>query len=190
MIDDLDSHLEGIVAGDAEAFGLWLAGAEPVVRDSLRPLAAKVDAEAVLQETLLRVWQTAPRFRPDGAANGLLRLAIRIARNLALSELRRRRPDAADDAALEQAAAVQPSAWRGPDPLLRRVIEECREKLPFKPAQALLQRLSSEGGEPDEVLAARLGMKLNTFLQNFTRARRFLADCLAGRGVDVEAELS
>lgn len=189
-MDDLDRHLERIVAGDPEAFGLWLAGAEPVVRDSLRPLAAKVDAEAVLQEALLRVWQTAPRFRPDGAPNGLVRFAIRIARNLAVSELRRLRPDALDGEALERAAADAPAGWRGPDPLLRRLIEECRDKLPGKPAQALLQRLTSGGGEPDEVLAARLGMKLNTFLQNFTRARRFLADCLAGRGVDLEEELS
>jgi RNA polymerase sigma-70 factor (ECF subfamily) len=31
----------------------------------------------------------------------------------------------------------------------------------------------------------RLGMKLNTFLQNFTRARKLLADCLRSRGVDL-----
>ena len=53
--------------------------------------AAVVDVEAVLQESLLRVWQVAPRFDADGGPNGLLRLAIRIARNLAVSELRRTR---------------------------------------------------------------------------------------------------
>jgi DNA-directed RNA polymerase specialized sigma24 family protein len=189
-MQDLDRHLAGIVAGDADAFARWLAGAEPVVRDSLRPLAAKVDAEAVLQEALLRVWQTAPRFRRDGRPNGLVRLAIRIARNLALSELRRARPSSGDLGELERAladTAVEPPG--PPDPLLRRLIEHCRSLLPGRPAQALEQRLASGGGEPDEVLAARLGMKPNTFLQNFTRARRFLAECLKGRGVDLEAEL-
>jgi hypothetical protein len=73
---------------------------------------------------------------------------------------------------------------------LRRIIAICREKLPRKPALALMARLSSAGGEPDLVLAEQLGMKLNTFLQNFTRARKLLAECLARNGVDLEAELS
>ncbi|CAN5905040.1 hypothetical protein BH11MYX2_BH11MYX2_04180 [soil metagenome] len=38
------------------------------------------------------------------------------------------------------------------------------------------------------MIAESLGMKLNTFLQNFTRARKFLADCLAKRGITI-AEL-
>jgi RNA polymerase sigma-70 factor (ECF subfamily) len=71
------------------------------------------------------------------------------------------------------------------DPLLRRALEACREKLPGKPAAALAQRLATSGDEPDAVLARRLGMTLNTFLQNFTRARRLLADCLKKRGVDL-----
>jgi hypothetical protein len=32
-------------------------------------------------------------------------------------------------------------------------------------------------------------MRLNTFLQNFTRARQLLADCLRKRGVVVDQEL-
>ncbi len=192
---DLDQHLPAIVAGDADAFGRFVAGAEPVVRDSLRAFAAAVDTEAVLQEALLRVWQAAPRFVPDGKSNGLLRLSIRIARNLALSEARRLRTAPVEDDVLERALeALERREVRevreGPDPLLRRIIEICREKLPARPAQALLARLSSAGVEPDAALAARLGMKPNTFLQNFTRARKLLADCLARNGVDLESELS
>ena len=74
---DLDFYLGAIVAGDASMFGLWLTGAEPTVRASLRSFAAAVDVEAVLQESLLRIWQVAARFEPDGRPNGLLRLAIR-----------------------------------------------------------------------------------------------------------------
>jgi len=55
-VTDLDRHLPAIVAGDAQAFAAWLAGAEPRIRASLRGFAAQVDVEAVLQETLLRVW--------------------------------------------------------------------------------------------------------------------------------------
>lgn len=189
---DLDHHLPGIVAGDADAFERWVAGAEPQVRDSLRAFAASVDAEAVLQESLLRVWQTAPAFKPDGRPNALLRLAVRIARNLAVSEVRKLRTDQVELEDLERALARLEAfqAAAGPDPLLRRRVEECREKLPGKPSQALAQRLSSGGFEPDAVLAERVEMKLNTFLQNVTRARRLMADCLKGKGVDLEAELS
>lgn len=189
---NLDHELPRIVAGDADAFGRWVAGVEHELRASLRPAAARVDTEAVLQETLLRVWQAAPRFVSDGKPNGLLRLAVTTARNLALSEARKTRPDAAPQPELERALVAagtfeEPS---GPDPLLRRHIAECREKLPGKPGLALSQRLLSAGAEPDEALASRLGMRLNTFLQNFTRARKLLAECLKKRGVDLQGELA
>ncbi len=185
---DLDEHLSAIVAGDAAAFGRWLAGAEPSLRESLRSFAAVLDVEAVLQEALLRVWQVAPRFVPDGRPNGLLRLGVRIARNLAVSEVRRLRAVPVEPAALEAAAGDErPPA--PPDPMLRDAIVDCRDKLPNKPRQALDARLASAGGRDDEELAAELHMKLNTFLQNFTRARQLLADCLKKRGVAVDQEL-
>ncbi len=182
---DLDEHLPGIVAGEPSAYAAWLAGAEPRIRASLGRYAESVDTEAVLQETLLRVWQVAPRLRPDGHANALLRLGIRIARNVAVSEIRRQR---IRPAVLEDAPAEVATEPRAPDPLLRRVIALCREKLPPKPAQALVLRLS-EGGRPDRDLAAAASMTLNTFLQNVTRARKLLADCLARHGVDLAREL-
>jgi RNA polymerase sigma-70 factor (ECF subfamily) len=188
---DLDDHLALLAAGDADAFGRWLAGAEPRLRGSLRSYAARLDTEALVQEVLLRVWQVAPRHLPDGRPNSLLRLAIRIARNLAIDEIRRVKSEPMDDEGIERAlAAAEASAFRGgPDPLLRQVIAGCQDKLPGKPAEALAQRLASGGGEPDEILAERLGMRLNTFLQNFTRARKLLAECLEKNRVDLEAEL-
>ena len=184
---DLDRELDGIVAGDPDAFGRWVAGAEAPLRASLRPLAARVDCEAVLQEALLRIWQVAPRCRRDERPNALLRLGLTIARNLAIDELRRARSSASDEAGLEAAWArtVVPEP-RAPDPLLRRAIDECRRALPDKPAAALEARLESAGGEPDQLLAARLRMKLNTFLQNVTRAKKLLAACLRAHGVDLE----
>jgi RNA polymerase sigma-70 factor (ECF subfamily) len=185
---DLDQHLAGIVAGDADAFARWVAGAEPALRRALRGTAAHVDAEAIVQEALLRVWQTAPRFVPDGRPNALLRLGVRVAQNCALSEIRRLRPLPASveviERLFEEAGAID--AGPTPDPLLRRHIEDCRRQLPVRPALALLERLGCAGGEPDERIAARIGMTLNTFLQNFTRARRLLAECLSAHGVNLE----
>jgi RNA polymerase sigma-70 factor (ECF subfamily) len=180
----LDQLVPAIVAGDADAFGRWLAGVEPRLRASLSSFAEQVDAEAVLQECMLRIWQVAPRFVDDGRPDALVRLAIRIARNLAIGELRRRRIDPATCLQVEPAETVVPG-----DPLLREVIAGCREKLPGKPAAALQARLDG-AWRPDVELAEELGMKLNTFLQNFTRARKLLADCLSKHGIDVEIELA
>lgn len=177
---DLDVHLQAIVDGDRRAFGLWLTAAEPNVRASLRSFAAVIDVEAVLQEALLRVWQVAPRFERDGQPNGLLRLGVRIARNLAISEVRRTK---ATQPSAEIEVAVEVST---PDPMLRTAIAECRDKLPPKPRQVLDSRLASGGIHEDEELAEQIGMRLNTFLQNFTRARQLLAECLRKRGIAIE----
>jgi DNA-directed RNA polymerase specialized sigma24 family protein len=187
---DLDVHHPAITAGDADAFGRWMAAAEPELRRGLRPFAAVVDCEAVLQESLLRVWQTAPGVQPDGRPNALLRFAVRVSRNLAISEARRLRVAHLDEASLARALddAAGERAGEGPDPLLREAIARCRESLPEKPAAALTQRLGAGGGEPDEALAERLGMRLNTFLQNFTRARKLLAACLEARGITLALE--
>lgn len=185
MSDVERTQLTLIAAGDSEVFASWMARAEPALRAGLRRFAAQVDVEAVLQETLLRVWQVAPRFTPDGRPDALLRLGHRIARNLAISEIRRHGGRAPEEPIED--AAIEP---RPPDPILREVIESCREKLPAQPARALAARLESAGADPDAVLAERLGMKKNTFLQNFTRARALLAECLKKHGVDLEAELA
>ena len=186
---DLDVYLPLIQAGNADAFGQWLAGAEARIRLSLRAYAAVVDTEAVLQEALLRTWQVAPRCQPDGRPDSLLRLAIRIARNLAVSEARRHRtlPAEAPDDDSEWELSEGPTE---PDPMLRSAIRRCVEKLPGKPGKALALRLESAGADSDTALAQRAGMTLNTFLQNFTRARKFLAECLQALGIDLEAVVS
>lgn len=181
---NLDAFLPAIAAGDLDAFTSFLAGAEQPLRRSLASFAGEVDVEAVVQEALLRVWQVAPQLVPDGRPQALLRFAHRCARNLCLTELRRRRiaPTAADDEAVNRAPDLRSEA--PPDPMLRRAVAECRDKLPKKPAHALAMRLTSDGGDDDASLASRMGMSLNTFLQNFTRARKLLADCLKKRGVE------
>lgn len=187
---DLDTYLPEILLADMHAFGQWMAGAEPSVRRSLAGFAASVDTESVVQETFLRVWQVAPRFQPDGKPNGLLRLAMRIARNLAISETRRlrtRQTQMTADGDIDSLA--EGSQPRPSDPLLRRVIEACRQRLPDKPGKALAERLMSAGREHDSLLAARIGMTKNTFLQNITRARQFLAECLAEHGIDIAKEM-
>lgn len=186
-MNDLDRLLEAIAAGDDAAFGQFVAAAESRIRLSVLGFATTVDTEAVVQECLLRVWQVAPRFVPDGRPNGLLRLAIRIARNLAVSETRRRGGVASSDLGDDEIEiAVEPEQ---PDPMLREIIARCRELLRGKPAEVLAARLG-EPWRPDADLAVAIGMRTNTFLQNFTRARKQIAECLGKHGVDVAKELT
>jgi RNA polymerase sigma-70 factor (ECF subfamily) len=186
---DHDVHLDAIRRGDTEAFGHWVAAVEATLRETLRSFAAVVDTEAVLQETLLRVWQVAPRFEHDERPNGLFRLGVRIARNLAVSEQRRVHAVTTE---LEE-ETVLPDGPQGAspvDPLLRKRIAECQDALPQKPRQAMMARLATGGALPDEALAENLSMRLNTFLQNVSRARKLLAECLEAKGVDLGLELA
>ncbi len=189
---DLDEFLPAIRAGDPEAFGRWVAGAELPLRRALRKLADQVDVEAVVQEALLRVWQVAPRVLSDGKPNCLLRFAHTTARNCALDELRRRRVAPADVDAHERAlvAAGERALASPPDPHLRDAIRQCREALPRQPAAALSARIESTGLESDAELAAQLRMRPNTFLKNIGRARALLAQCLRRRGIDLALELA
>lgn len=192
MTDETELTL-AIVHGDVAAFARFLAVAEGPMRRSLTGFATRVDVESVLQEALLRVWQAAPHFVDDGKPHGLLRLGMRIARNLAISETRRLQARRGISVPMSEDESADPTVEDPtlslPDPLLRATIVECHDALPDKPKEVLAARLASAGGEADEVLAARLSMRLNTFLQNFTRARRMLAECLEIQGVRITKEL-
>jgi len=180
----LDVHLPAIASGDSRAFAAWMAQAEHPLRASLRSFAGQVDVEAVLQEALLRVWQVAPRFEPDGRDNGLLRLGHRIARNLCISEVRKRR-GASGRLTVALTEEMIELEVEQPDPLLRKTLAMCHEKLPKQPARALRGRMEAEGNERDIDTAARLSMTKNTFLQNLTRARKLLAECLRKHGIEL-----
>ncbi len=186
--DDTDRELAAIAAGDAEAFARWLVRAEPPLRAGLRRFAACVDTEAVLQEGLLRAWQVAPRCAGDGRPHGLLRLAVRIVQNLAISEARRHRTAPVAALAAVPDAAVEPAG--APDPAVRAAVAACRDKLPKQPSRALTARLDDGGLRADRELAAAVGMTTNTFLQNITRARALLAECLRRAGIDLALEMA
>ena len=90
---------------------------------------------------------------------------------------------------LEAMLAVAEQPVTPPDPMLRTAILDCRDRLPGKPRQALDARLAAAGSHDDTDLAGAIGMRLTTFLQNFTRARQLLADCLRKRGIILDEEL-
>lgn len=186
---DSDRELPAIAQGDGEAFARWLAQCELPLRRSLRRFAAAVDTEAVLQEALLRVWQVAPRCVPDGRPDGLLRLASRIVRNLAISEARRFHTVSIG---FDDGSPHEPSIGPAnlPDTAVRAAFSLCRDKLPARQRAAIDARLHADGAQDDHQLAEALRMRTNTFLQNITRARRLLADCLRRAGIDLDLEMA
>ena len=184
---DLDIHLSGISIREEDAFVRWMAGAEPAIRRSLARFSASVDVEAVVQDTLLRIWQIAPRHSPDGKPNSLLRLAVRIARNRAIDETKRTNRVIAYES-LDQLEREFESWDPSPDPLLQRLLRLCLAHLRGKPKQALWARLRASG-EADAKLAESLEMAVNTFRQNVSRARKAVRECLAERGVAIEEVL-
>ena len=175
-----------ITSGDYSSFAKWMARTEEPIRSSLRRFASCVDVEGVVQETFLRVWTSARLVDGDGKPNLLLRYGLRIARNLAVSEARRRRMLDLDAAQAPEPTVEPPSV---PDPSVAGAVHACREKLPQQPRAAIDARIQSEGLVRDEELAARVGMRTNTFLQNVTRARKLLAECLRLRGIDLALEM-
>ena len=87
-MSEIDEAYERTQEGDHAAFTSWVRHCETPLRKSLRSFAAVVDVEAVLQEGLARMWTLAPRLKLKGE-NASLRYALRLVRNVALSEARR-----------------------------------------------------------------------------------------------------
>jgi len=162
-----------------------MALVERPIRGSLRRFARAIDVESALQETFLRMWVARQdRAREFAGENASLRFTLRVARNVALEEVRRARLEhlvALDDLEAKSEPSIDPTTPS--DPGLLRAIKDCVLRLQGKPRYALFARLMSGYEVPDRDLAATLGMAVNTFLQNIVRARKAVAVCLEGKGL-------
>ncbi len=184
-MSEIDQLYRRTREGDREAFTSWVRLCEIPLRKGLRPFAPAVDVEAVLQEGLLRMWRLAPRQELKGN-DASLRFALRLVRNLALSEAKRLgRLTPVELDGLERMPDCQGTDPE-PDEVLHSAIRTCLDKLPRRPKEAIDARLR---GGADRDLAEGLGMRLNTFLQNIVRARRLLAGCLRAAGIRLEEYL-
>jgi RNA polymerase sigma-70 factor (ECF subfamily) len=81
-----------IAAGDRRAFDVFVRRhGDFLFATAVRMMRTRPDAEDVVQETLLRIWQKAATWSPDGGAS-VRTWTYRIAYNLCIDMLRRRRP--------------------------------------------------------------------------------------------------
>jgi DNA-directed RNA polymerase specialized sigma24 family protein len=188
--DRLEKLFQLARLGDRGAFAQWMGIIEIPLRRSLHRFARAVDVEAVVQETLVRMWLVAgdPQRMLEGS-QASLKYAFAVGRIVALEEMRRYRQDrfvGLDVLENLPEGCINPDP---PDPALARKLQDCMERLPRRPREALWARVH-DGRLPDRQLADALRMKANTFFQNIVRARRLLRECLERRGVRLEEILS
>jgi RNA polymerase sigma-70 factor, ECF subfamily len=167
--------LRRYASGDhAAARALTARHAPRILALARRMLGDAAEAEDVTQETMLRLWRLAPDWQADRAA--LATWLYRVASNLAIDRLRRRRelgsdalPDLADDA---------------PGPLRRLEAEDraaaldaALAALPDRQRLAVVLRHLEDRSNPE--VAEILGVSVEAVESLLARARRELAARLA-----------
>ena len=158
---------------------------ERPIRAAVRAYARAVDTEAITQETLMRMWDFA---RDDGRTltgeNASLRYSIRMAQGLARNEARKRGRAVLLPPEDMPEQPVQPDEPLSP--AFVRIVRECWDLLTDKRLMAMAARMKWGAARTDRETAQSVGMTTNTFLQNVVRARRQLAECMAGKGIDLK----
>jgi RNA polymerase sigma-70 factor, ECF subfamily len=134
-------------------------------------------AEDLTVETLWRIYRARHQFRPDGNFGAWAR---RIASNLALDHLRRKRP--------EESLLVEPAGAPQPDGLLQREtrekIQQAFRRLPAKLQVAATLALVEE--QPYDEIADALGTSVGAVKVRVFRAIRILRKQLSQLGVRPE----
>ncbi|MBD3377997.1 sigma-70 family RNA polymerase sigma factor [candidate division KSB1 bacterium] len=156
-----------------------------VYNTALKLLANETEAECVLQETFLKVFQALPTFKGQSSLSTWI---YRIATNYALMRLRARKKEAADldesQSDISQDTIDTFNRALGNNPLntvinneLRESMQQAIEELPPKFRSVFILK-DIEGYSLKEI-AEMLDMTLAAVKSNLHRARLFLRDRLA-----------
>ena len=167
-MDDLQKWLAAVRKGDKAAFeSLYEAMKKPLFTVVLRVTGDRALSEDILQDVFLKLYLSPP----EGAVNPRAYLC-RMARNLAIDSLRRRR----QEAPLEE---VENTVFHPTDDLaLRMDIEDAILSLPERERQIVTLRLNGElkFREVAEILELPLG----TVLWSYQKAIGHLQTVLGG----------
>ena len=163
--------------GDRRAFSaIYSATSAKLFGVVLRILNNRADAEEVLQEAYVKIWQNAGKYQVNGLSP--MTWLITIARNQAIDRLRARRAPTSD---LSEADAI---ADPGPGPEALAIaasdgerISACMEHLGPDKADAV--RRAYLLGETYEDLAAHYRIPLNTVRTWLRRSLQNLRECLS-----------
>lgn len=174
-MSDLDL-LARYAAGDQSAArALTFRHAPRLLTLARRMLADAAEAEDIAQETLLRLWKIAPEWRDEAKLSTWLH---RVASNLCVDRLRRRRERALDDAAEppdEAATPLEGIATRE----RAGALEAALGHLPERQRVAIVLRHIEERSNIE--IAELLGLSVEAVESLLARGRRSLAERLLPR---------
>jgi len=143
----------------------------------LRMVSSREDAEDITQEALLQAYRTWNQVDPE-MAGGYVKWCYRIAHNLAIDSLRKKKPRAADDEEMERTADHR--AMRPEDVYEHRVqaneISECIQALDEKYREVLILRYQEELSY--EKIAEILELPVSTIETRIFRAKKMLREKL------------
>lgn len=160
----LDRCIASIVQGDREGLAeLYRLTHAAVYGFALSIVKNAQDAEDVLQDVYLRVWQSAGGYRSQGKPVAWL---LTIARNLALSRVRER----------ERTVSISPEEWQTRAPAVtqedRLALEALLETLSDQERQVVA--LHAVAGLKHREIARLLSLPLSTVLSRYHRALKKL----------------
>lgn len=156
-----------IAAGDRRAFtDFTQRHGDFLFATAVRMMRETFDAQDVVQDTLLRIWQKAGLWRPDGGAS-VRTWMYRIAYNACIDALRRRKPQTALPETLV-AAETADAAYRLRE--RRAIVAEALAQLPERQRAALV--LCHYQGLSNAEAAAAMGGSVKAVESLLIRARR------------------
>jgi RNA polymerase sigma-70 factor (ECF subfamily) len=142
-------------------------------------LGDAAEAEDIAQETLLKLWNHADRWRPGGS--GIAAWLRTMTVNQCLDRLRRRRfssdediPERADQSPHADASIEQDE--------VRSVVKHCIESLPERQRAAVILTYYEE--QANQGAADVLAMQLKAFESLLFRARSSLRGCVERKGIE------
>ena len=169
--------LAAVAKGDRAAFErLYVATRAKLYGIVLRILRRADLADEVMQETYLKIWNSAGQFDPALASP--ITWMVAIARNRAIDMVRKK-----SEVSIEEESDVLEVAADSPDPLAKReMTEELRRLLAcmgrLEEERRRLVLLAYYGGWSREQLAARFEKPVNTIKTWLRRALLEIRECL------------
>lgn len=165
--------LEKSLAGERESMAALYAGTRTAVYGlALSIVRNRQDAEDVMQEVYVRLWQGS--YRPEGK---LMAWLLTVTRNLALDCLRRRRADALPPGELDDGSACRAlePGWGNAVTLEDRLLlETLLDSLSVEERQIVI--LHALWGLKHRETAVQLGLPLGTVLAKYNRALKKLRE--------------
>lgn len=169
--------------GDTAAFAEFYDRHAPLWYGiALKILGNEQDAEDVLQDAAVQIWERAPQYRPE--LGQPLSWAVALTRNKAIDRLRsvRRRTEVLEAAAAEPAEAPASDAsspLRAMAAETGELIRKGLQMLSMEQREAI--ELAFLGGLTQQEIAARLGQPLGTIKARIRRGMLALKDTLEGQ---------